>query len=176
MTSSLRSVQIPGHTRTYDTQEVAVARSITKAELLDAVSSEAGVSKSQAEGVLSAFFDTATSAAKAGNKIAWPGFGSFQGNRRAARQGRNPQTGATIPVAAATVMKFTSSSTLKASLNPRKAAGKKAATKKSATKKSGAKKATAKKKAPAKRGPARKAPAKRAPARKAPAKKATKKR
>ena len=90
----------------------------TKAEMIDAVSNAAGVSKADAERTLGAFFDHVVSATKAGEKVAWPGFGSFSTTQRSARVGRNPQTGAPVDIAASTAMKFSSSSTLKAALNP----------------------------------------------------------
>jgi DNA-binding protein HU-beta len=93
---------------------------MTKAELIDAVAKEAGVSKADAERTISAFFDTVTNVTKKGGKVAWPGFGSFSTSKSAARTGRNPQTGAAVKIAASTRMKFTSSSTLKAALNPKK--------------------------------------------------------
>jgi DNA-binding protein HU-beta len=92
----------------------------TKAELIDAVATAAGVSKADAERTLGAFFDHVTKATKKGDKIAWPGFGSFTTTKRAARKGRNPQTGAPVKIAASTAMKFTPSVTLKAALNPRR--------------------------------------------------------
>ena len=92
----------------------------TKAELIDAVATTAGVSKTDAERTLGAFFDHVTKATKKGDRIAWPGFGSFTTTKRAARKGRNPQTGAPVKIAASTAMKFTSSSTLKTALNPRR--------------------------------------------------------
>ena len=79
---------------------------MTKAELIDAVAKSADVS-------------IVTSAAKSGDKVAWPGFGSFSTSRSQARTGRNPQTGAAVSIAASTRMKFTASSTLKAALNNR---------------------------------------------------------
>ena len=93
---------------------------MTKAELIDAVASAAGVTKTDAEKTIGAFFDTVTKAAKKGDKVAWPGFGSFSTSKSKARNGRNPQTGAVVKIAASTRMKFTSSSTLKAALNPKK--------------------------------------------------------
>ena len=93
---------------------------MTKAELIDAVSKESGVSKADAERAIGAFFETVTKAAQNGDKVAWPGFGSFSSSKSQARTGRNPQTGAAVNIAAATRMKFTSSSTLKAALNPNK--------------------------------------------------------
>ena len=94
----------------------------TKAELIDAVATSAGVSKADAEKTIGAFFDHLTKATKKGDKIAWPGFGSFSTTKRAARTGRNPQTGAPVKIAASTAMKFTPSSTLKTALNPKRKA------------------------------------------------------
>ena len=93
---------------------------MTKTELIDAVAGEAGVSKADAERVIGAFFETVVKTAKAGDKVAWPGFGSFSTSKSTARTGRNPQTGEPVKIAASTRMKFTSSSTLKAALNPKK--------------------------------------------------------
>jgi len=93
---------------------------MTKAELIDAVAAGAGVSKADAERTLGVFFDHVTKVTKKGDKVAWPGFGSFSTSKRAARKGRNPQTGAPVKIAASTVMKFTPSATLKAALNPRR--------------------------------------------------------
>jgi DNA-binding protein HU-beta len=90
---------------------------MTKAELIDAVAKSADVSKADAERTVGAFFDIVTEAAKEGDKVAWPGFGSFSTSRSAARTGRNPQTGDAVKIAASTRMKFTASSTLKAALN-----------------------------------------------------------
>ena len=92
----------------------------TKAELIDAIATEAGVTKADAERTVAAFFEVVVAAAKKGEKIAWPGFGSFSTSKSAARTGRNPQTGEPVKIAASTRMKFTSSSTLKAALNPNK--------------------------------------------------------
>src|SRR3954465_10727704 len=97
---------------------------MTKAELIEAVRRSAGVSKADAEKALGAFFDHVVSAAKQGDKVGWPGFGSFSTSPSAARAGRNPQTGAAVKIAASTRMKFTASSTLKQSLNTKKAAKK----------------------------------------------------
>ena len=93
---------------------------MTKAELIDAVAKESGVTKADAERAIGAFFDTVTKAAKKGDKVAWPGFGSFSTTKRPARTGRNPQTGEPVKIAASTAMKFTASSTLKSTLNGKK--------------------------------------------------------
>lgn len=91
---------------------------MTKAELIEAVADAAGVSKADAERTVGAFFDHVVTATKSGEKVAWPGFGSFSTTQRAAREGRNPQTGETVQIKASTAMKFSASSTLKSALNP----------------------------------------------------------
>jgi DNA-binding protein HU-beta len=93
---------------------------MTKAELLDAVAKSAGVSKTDAERTLGAFFDHVVKSTKKGDKVSWPGFGSFSTSKRGARTGRNPQTGAPVKIGASTAMKFTASATLKSALNPRR--------------------------------------------------------
>jgi DNA-binding protein HU-beta len=93
---------------------------MTKAELIDKVAGDAGVSKADAERVIGALFDNVVKSAKKGEKVAWPGFGSFSTSKSKARTGRNPATGEAVKIAASTRMKFTSSSTLKAALNPSK--------------------------------------------------------
>jgi DNA-binding protein HU-beta len=161
---------------------------VNKSDVIQDVAGVSGVSKSDVEKVLDAFFDTVRSAAGSGDRVAWPSFGSFSVTQRQARTGRNPRTGEPVPIAASKALKFSASSALKSALNPApaKAAkkGSKAATKKAtaAPKKSAAPKkaAPAAKAAPAKKA-ATKAPAKsaaKAPAKaaaKTPAKKASKK-
>ncbi len=90
---------------------------MTKAELVDAVAEAAGVSKADAERTISAYWDTVVGVVKADGKTSWPGIGSFSASHRAARTGRNPQTGEPVQIAASTAMKFTASSTLKNNLN-----------------------------------------------------------
>ena len=91
----------------------------TKAETLDAVADAAGVSKADAERTLAAFFDYVVSTTKGGDAVAWSGFGKFSTSKRAARTGRNPQTGAPVKIAASTAMKFSSAQGLKDALNGR---------------------------------------------------------
>ena len=91
---------------------------MNKSELIDAVASQSGVSKADAGKTIDAFFEVLTSALKSGDKVSWPGFGSFSTSESAARTGRNPQTGEAVDIAASTRMKFTPSSTLKGELNP----------------------------------------------------------
>jgi DNA-binding protein HU-beta len=93
---------------------------MTKAELIEGVAKSAGVSKADAERTIGAFFDHVVASAKKGDKVAWPGFGSFSASKRAARTGRNPQTGEPVKIAASTALRFSSSATLKTALNPKK--------------------------------------------------------
>jgi DNA-binding protein HU-beta len=140
---------------------------VNKADVVDRVAGEAGVPRQQAENVLNAFFDTVRSAARSGDRVGWPGFGSFSTTQRRARTGRNPRTGETVKIPATRAVKFSASSTLKEFLN---AGGAKKA---GATKKAAAKKAGGAKKA-AKKAPVKKAPAKKAGGAKKAAKKAAK--
>ena len=93
---------------------------MTKAELIEAVATKAGTTKADTEKVLGAFFDQVVAATKKGDKVAWPGFGSVSTSKSAARTGRNPQTGAAVKIPATTRLKFTSSSTVKSALNPKR--------------------------------------------------------
>ena len=94
-----------------------MSKNYTKAELLAHVADNAGVSKTDAESVLDAFFGATTAAAKAGDKVSWAGFGSFTSTQRAARTGRNPRTGDPVAIAASTAMKFSAAKGLKEALN-----------------------------------------------------------
>lgn len=79
---------------------------MNKAELIDAMAAGAGISKADAKKALDAFVDSTTSALKKGDRVALVGFGSFSVSTRAARKGRNPQTGQEINIAAKKVVKF----------------------------------------------------------------------
>jgi DNA-binding protein HU-beta len=92
---------------------------MTKAELLEAVAKRAGVTKTDADRVLDAFFTEVKSTAKSGDKVTWPGFGSFATRTLAARTVVHPQDRTKqVQVPASVALKFTASSTLKADLNP----------------------------------------------------------
>ena len=69
---------------------------MTKAELIDAVAKKADVTKADAEKTVDAFFEVVFSSAKKGDNVDWPGLGSFRSTKRAARTGRNTQTGAEV--------------------------------------------------------------------------------
>lgn len=79
---------------------------MNKAELVEAMASEAGLSKADAKKALDAFINTTTKALKKDDRVALVGFGSFSVSNRAARKGRNPQTGKEIDIKAKKVVKF----------------------------------------------------------------------
>jgi DNA-binding protein HU-beta len=79
---------------------------MNKAELVDAMAASAGLSKADAKRALDAFIGATTGALKKGDRVALVGFGSFSVSTRAARKGRNPQTGKEINIAAKRVVKF----------------------------------------------------------------------
>lgn len=79
---------------------------MNKAELVEAMASDAKISKADAKRALDAFISTTTKALKKGDRVALVGFGSFSVSKRAARKGRNPQTGKEIKIAAKKVVKF----------------------------------------------------------------------
>jgi DNA-binding protein HU-beta len=86
---------------------------LSKDTVVADVASSAGVSKTDAEAVLTAFFDKAAAAMRNGDEVTWPKFGKFSQGHRAARTGRNPQTGATIDIPASNHPKFTAAAALK---------------------------------------------------------------
>lgn len=79
---------------------------MNKAELVEAMASDAGLSKADAKKALDAFINTTTAALKKDDRVALVGFGSFSVSTRAARKGRNPQTGKEIDIKAKKVVKF----------------------------------------------------------------------
>ena len=79
---------------------------MNKSELIAKIAENAELSKKDAEKALNAFVDSVTDALKAGDKVVLVGFGSFETKQRAARKGKNPQTGAEIDIPATTVPSF----------------------------------------------------------------------
>lgn len=79
---------------------------MNKAELIDAMASGANLSKADAKKALDAFTEATSGALKSGDRVALVGFGSFSVSTRAARTGRNPQTGKEINIPAKKVVKF----------------------------------------------------------------------
>jgi len=73
---------------------------MNKADLIDRIASGAGISKTQAASAIDTSVESITSALKKGDRVALIGFGTFSISQRKARNGRNPQTGATIKIAA----------------------------------------------------------------------------
>ncbi len=86
---------------------------MNKSELVAAIAAKAEVSKKDAEKMLGAFTATVTDELKKGEKISLIGFGTFETRKRAAREGKNPQTGAVIKIAASVVPAFKAGKTLK---------------------------------------------------------------
>ena len=79
---------------------------MNKTELVAALAEKAEVSKKDAEKVLNAFVETVQEAVKVDDKVQLVGFGTFESKTRAAREGKNPQTGAKIQIAACKVPAF----------------------------------------------------------------------
>ena len=157
---------------------------MNKTELIGQISDRAALGRREAEAALDATIDAITSSVRGGDAVRITGFGTFKPRNRAARVGRNPQTGASVRIKASRGIAFAAGATLKSNLNSSaRAAAKKAAApaRKTVAKKAAApaKKAAAPAKkaaAPAKKAPAAKkavvgkAPAPRKAASKAPAK------
>ena len=90
---------------------------MNKEELIAEISKKAKVSKKDAALVLSATLDSIQTSVKKGNKVTLVGFGTFSSKHRAARNGRNPQTGKTIKIAAKNVPAFTAGKAFKTLLS-----------------------------------------------------------
>ena len=85
---------------------------MNKAQLIDAMASEANLTKADAKKALDAFINSTTGALKTGDRVALVGFGSFSIANRSARTGRNPKTGAEMQIPAKNVVKFKAGSEL----------------------------------------------------------------
>ena len=81
------------------------------------MAADAGVSKAAAKKALESFLGNVGSTLKGGGRVSLVGFGSWSVSKRAAREGRNPQTGATIKIAAKNVVKFKAGAELSSSVN-----------------------------------------------------------
>lgn len=90
---------------------------MNKTELIDAIAKEAGLTKADAGKALDAITNSITGALKAGDSVTLIGFGSFKVSARAARTGRNPQTGKEIKIAARKAPGFTAGKALKDAVN-----------------------------------------------------------
>ena len=90
---------------------------MNKTELIAAVAEKAEISKKDSEKALKAFIDVVTDELKNGEKIQLVGFGTFEVSERAAREGRNPQTGKTMKIEACKAPKFKAGPALKDAIN-----------------------------------------------------------
>ena len=90
---------------------------MNKTELIEALAEKAEISKKDSEKALKAFIDVVTDELKNGEKIQLVGFGTFEVSERAAREGRNPQTGKTMKIEACKAPKFKAGKALKDAIN-----------------------------------------------------------
>ena len=90
---------------------------MNRAELIVAMAEKAEISKKDAEKALKAFTDVVAAELKKGDKIQLVGFGTFEVSERPAREGRNPQTRATMKIAACKAPKFKAGKALKDAIN-----------------------------------------------------------
>ena len=90
---------------------------MNKTELVAAVAEQAEISKKDAEKAMKAFIDVVTEEMKKGEKVQLVGFGTFEVSERAAREGRNPQTGKTMKIDACKAPKFKAGKALKDAVN-----------------------------------------------------------
>ena len=90
---------------------------MNKSDLIESMATNAGISKAAAGKALDGMMKSITGELMTGGRVSLVGFGSFSVSARAARDGRNPQTGATIKIPARKVVKFKAGSELKESVN-----------------------------------------------------------
>jgi DNA-binding protein HU-beta len=90
---------------------------MNKGELIDAIANDAKLTKADAGRALDALITAVTKTLKEGDKVALVGFGSFSVSKRAARKGRNPQTGKEIKIAAKKVARFKAGAELAKAVN-----------------------------------------------------------
>lgn len=90
---------------------------MNKSELIDAIAADAGITKAAAKLALESFLKNVGTTLKDGKKISLVGFGSWSVSERSAREGRNPQTGKTIKIAAKKVVKFKAGAELEGAVN-----------------------------------------------------------
>ena len=90
---------------------------MNKTELIDAIAKETGLSKKDSGAALEAITGTVSKALKKKDKVQLVGFGTFETSKRAARTGKNPQTGEAIKIPAAVVPKFKAGKALKDAVN-----------------------------------------------------------
>ena len=90
---------------------------MNKADLVEKIAASTGITKTAAAAAIDCFIDSVTMALKKGDRVALVGFGTFSVSQRKARNGRNPQTGGVLKIAARRVAKFTPGVDLKKHVN-----------------------------------------------------------
>jgi len=93
---------------------------MNKSEMIDAIAAECDLSKAAAQRALESVVENVIKAVSKGDTVQLIGFGSFSSGKRAARIGRNPQTGEEIKIAAAKTVKFTAGKAFKDTVNKKK--------------------------------------------------------
>jgi nucleoid DNA-binding protein len=115
--SASASVATPPPDSGWGRLEFCLGEKMNKADLVDRIAGACDMSKTQATAAIDTAVDSITAALKKGDRVALIGFGTFSVSQRKARNGRNPQTGATIKIAARRVAKFTPGAELKKAVN-----------------------------------------------------------
>ena len=90
---------------------------MNKTELIDSMAAKTGLTKKNAEAALNAFVETVSEELTKGEKVSLVGFGTFEVSERPEREGRNPQTGETMKIAASKAPKFKAGKALKDQVN-----------------------------------------------------------
>lgn len=90
---------------------------MNKTDLIENIAEDAGISKADAKKALESVLNSIENTLSKGDRVSLVGFGSFSVSKRAAREGRNPQTGKTIKIAAKKVVKFKAGSDLQKAVN-----------------------------------------------------------
>ena len=98
---------------------------MNKSELIEVLAKEAGLTKAAADKALAGMIGAVVKTVSKGDTVTLVGFGTFKSAKRAARTGKNPQTGAALKIAATTVPKFSAGAGFKAAVAGKKAAKKK---------------------------------------------------
>ncbi len=93
---------------------------MNKAELIEIIAKDADLTKASAQAALDATIAAVVKAVTKGDSVSLVGFGSFSSGKRAARTGRNPQTGETLKIPASKTVKFSAGKTFKDAVNKRK--------------------------------------------------------
>lgn len=90
---------------------------MNRKELIESIVNETGVSRAQAQEVLTATLDAIVGSVAKGDKVTLPGFGTFEARERSARTGRNPRTGEPVEIAASTAPAFKPGAAFKDAVN-----------------------------------------------------------